>query len=85
MEYKEYLNQIIRFNGDKDLLLMREKYNDPSFFEIISKERSETTFSSFLKWLFSINVSLDSASPVMMLLDILVRPTGVCTFRFGRL
>ena len=30
MEYKEYLNQIIRFNGDKDLLLMREKYNDPS-------------------------------------------------------
>ena len=39
MEYKEYLNQIIRFNGDKDLLLMREKYNDPSFFEIISKER----------------------------------------------
>ena len=29
MEYKEYLNQIIRFNGDKDLLMMREKYNDP--------------------------------------------------------
>ena len=73
MDYKEYLNQIIRFNGDKDLLMMREKYNDPSFFEIISKERSETTFSSFLKWLFSIKVSLDPASPVMMLLDILVR------------
>ena len=77
MEYKEYLNQIIRFNGDKDLLMMREKYNDPSFFEIISKERSETTFSSFLKWLFSINVSLDSASPVMMLLDILVRRSNM--------
>ena len=30
MDYKEYLNQIIRFNGDKDLLLMREKYNNPS-------------------------------------------------------
>ena len=73
MDYNEYLNQIIRFNGDKDLLMMREKYNDPSFFEIISKERSETTFSSFLKWLFSIKVSLDPASPVMMLLDILVR------------
>ena len=73
MNYNEYLNQIIRFNGDKDLLMMREKYNDPSFFEIISKERSETTFSSFLKWLFSIKVSLDPASPVMMLLDILVR------------
>ena len=77
MEYKEYLNQIIRFNGDKDLLMMREKYNDPSFFEIISKERSETTFSSFLKWLFSIKVSLDSASPVMMLLDILVRRSNM--------
>ena len=77
MDYKEYLNQIIRFNGDKDLLLMREKYNNPSFFEIISKERSETTFSSFLKWLFSINVSLDSASPVMMLLDILVRRSNM--------
>ena len=77
MEYKEYLNQIIRFNGDKDLLMMRGKYNDPSFFEIISKERSETTFSSFLKWLFSINVSLDSASPVMMLLDILVRRSNM--------
>lgn len=73
MDYKEYLNQIIRFNEDKDLLAMREKYNEPSFFEIISKERSETTFSSFLKWLFSIKVSLDTASPVMMLLDILVR------------
>ena len=73
MDYKEYLNQIIRFNEDKDYLVMREKYNEPSFFEIISKERSETTFSSFLKWLFSCNTSLDSASPVMMLLDILVR------------
>lgn len=73
IDYKEYLNQIIRFNEDKDLLAMREKYNEPSFFEIISKERSETTFSSFLKWLFSCNTSLDSASPVMMLLDILVR------------
>lgn len=73
MNYNEYLNKIIRFNGDKDFLMMREKYNDPSFFEIISKERSETTFSSFLKWLFSCNTPLDSASPVMMLLDILVR------------
>ena len=73
MTYNDYLNKIIRFNGDKDLLMMREKYNDPSFFEIISKERSETTFSSYLKWLFSCNMPLDASSPVMMLLDILVR------------
>ena len=85
MTYNDYLKQIIVFNSDKDIIALREKFNKPSFFEIISKERSETTFLSFLKWLFSINVSLDSASPVMMLLDILVRPTGVCTFRFGRL
>ena len=31
MNYNEYLNKIIRFNGDKDFLMMREKYNDPSF------------------------------------------------------
>ena len=31
MTYNDYLNKIIRFNGDKDLLMMREKYNDPSF------------------------------------------------------
>ena len=73
MTYNEYLKQIIRFNGDKDFLMMREKYNNPSFFEIISKERSETTFSSFLKWMFSCNTTLDSVSPVLMLLDILVR------------
>ena len=73
MTYNDYLNKIIRFNGDKDLLMMREKYNNPSFFEIISKERSETTFSSYLKWLFSCNMPLDASSPVMMLLDILVR------------
>ena len=85
MTYNDYLKQIIAFNSDKDIIALREKFNKPSFFEIISEERSETTFLSFLKWLFSINVSLDSASPVMMLLDILVRPTGVCTFRFGRL
>ena len=53
MTYNDFLNKIIRFNGDKELLMIREKYNDPSFFEIISKERSENTFSSFLKWLFS--------------------------------
>lgn len=73
MTYNDFLNKIIRFNGDKDLLMMREKYNNPSFFEIISKERSETTFSSFLKWLFSCNMPIDASSPVMMLLDILVR------------
>ena len=39
MNYNECLSRIIRFNGDKELLTLREKYNEPSFFEIISKER----------------------------------------------
>ena len=74
MEYKEYLKKIISFNNDKDLVALREKYNEPSFFEIISKERSETTYSAFLKWLFLINSTRsNSLSPIMSLLDILVK------------
>ena len=73
MNKNECLSKIIRFNGDKELLTLREKYNEPSFFEIISKERSETTFSSFLKWLFSSSAPMDSSSALMLLLDILVR------------
>lgn len=75
-DYNYYLNKIIRFNGDNELLSLREKYNEPSFFEIISKERSETTFSSYLKWLFQCKVPLDSSNPIMMLLDILIRRDG---------
>lgn len=74
MEYKEYLNEIISFNNDKGLVALREKYNEPSFFEIISKERSETTYSAFLKWLFLINSTRSNGvSPIMSLLDILVK------------
>jgi hypothetical protein len=69
-----YLGRIIDFNGDKDVIALREKYNKVSFFEIISKERSETTYSSFLKWLFQEGgENSDMCSPVTMLLDVLVR------------
>lgn len=54
MDYHSYLSQIIAFNSDKDVVVLREKFNRPSFFEIISKARSETTYSAFLKWLFEI-------------------------------
>ncbi len=74
MEYKDYLNKIIAFNNDPRLVSLREKYNEPSFFEIISKERSETTYSSFLRWLFLINSSKSNGvSPIMSFLDILVK------------
>lgn len=74
MTYKDYLKQIIAFNGDKDIISLREKFNQASFFEIISKERSETTYSAFLKWLFQEN-SLNKviSSPLSLLLDVLVR------------
>lgn len=55
MEYNDYLKQIIDFNCDKEVIALREKFNKPSFFEIISKERSETTYSAFLKWLLQEN------------------------------
>lgn len=74
MDYHSYLSQIIAFNSDKDVVALREKINRPSFFEIISKARSETTYSAFLKWLFQEN-SLDNnlCGPVAYLLDVLVR------------
>lgn len=74
MNYNDYLSQIIAFNGDKDIIALREKFNKPSFFEIISKERSETTYSSFLKWLFHENIAdKDTCNPIALLLDVLVR------------
>ena len=56
--YQAYLDKIIEFNSDKALIALRERYNEPSFFEIISKQRSETTFSAFLKWLFQGNSTM---------------------------
>lgn len=74
MDYNFYLNEIVSFNNDKNLVALREKYNEPSFFEIISKERSETTYSAFLKWLFLINsTGSNGVSPIMSFLDILVK------------
>ena len=74
MDYNQYLDQIIAFNSDKKVVALREKFNKASFFEIISKERSETTYSAFLKWLFSENATdEDTCSPLAFLLDILVR------------
>ena len=68
-----YLQKIIEFNSDKDIIALREKYKEPTFFEIISKQRSETTYSSFLKWMFqSSSTDLGTVSPILLLLDVLV-------------
>lgn len=64
---------IIKFNSDKDIIALREKYKEPTFFEIISKQRSETTYSSFLKWMFqSSSTDIGTVSPLLLLLDVLV-------------
>lgn len=69
-----YLQKITAFNSDKDIIALREKYKEPTFFEIISKQRSENTYSSFLKWMFQSSCTdLNSASPILLLLDILVK------------
>lgn len=69
-----YLEQIIKFNSDKEIIALREKYKEPTFFEIISKQRSETTYSSFLKWMFqSSRTDLNTVSPILLLLDVLVK------------
>ena len=74
MEKINYLQKITDFNSDKAIIALREKYKEPTFFEIISKQRSENTYSSFLKWMFQSSCTdLNSVSPVLLLLDILVK------------
>lgn len=74
MEDYNYLQRIIEFNSDKDIIELREKYKEPTFFEIISKQRSETIYSSFLKWMFqSSSTDLSTVSPLLLLLDVLVQ------------
>lgn len=69
-----YFKLITNFNSDKEIIALREKYKEPTFFEIISKQRSENTYSSFLKWMFqSSSNDLNSVSPILLLLDILVK------------
>lgn len=69
-----YFELITKFNSDKEIIALREKYKEPTFFEIISKQRSENTYSSFLKWMFqSSSNDLNSVSPILLLLDILVK------------
>lgn len=76
MTKSDYIKQIIRYNADKNVIRLKEKYNEASFFEIIAKERSETTYSAFLKWLLEGKaVGTEELSPLMMLLDILVKRT----------
>ena len=73
-KYQYYLNKIIKFNNDRELIALKEQFNQPSFFEILAKERSETTYSAFLKWLFEIKTEpCNIISPLMLFLDIIIK------------
>lgn len=70
----DYLSKIIEFNNDLEIIELRDQYNEPSFFEVISKDRSETVYSSFLKWVFQdCAVAKGTISPILQLLNILVK------------
>ena len=44
--YQTYLDKIIEFNSDKSLIALRERYNEPSFFEIIEVRQHLVLFSA---------------------------------------
>lgn len=43
--------ELLSFNSHPMVCSIREKYNTPSFFEMIDKTRSETAHSAFLSWM----------------------------------
>lgn len=68
-------DQILDFNNDFHVQSLRAKYNRPTFFELMSKGRSETVHSSFLSWLLQgdeLNQQ-DINLPIISFLGILVR------------
>lgn len=66
---------IMDYNKDSDVQKLKYAYSRPSFFEMLSKDRSETVHSAFIRWLLQgddIAVS-PHYSPIMMFLDLLIR------------
>lgn len=69
------LEQIQKFNRDKDVMRLQRMFDNSSILEIVGIERKETRHSRFLHWLFNepeINTE-SQRSPIMHLLDIIVR------------
>lgn len=67
--------QLMSFNSDPIVSRIREKYNTPSFFEMIDKTRSETAHSAFLGWMLKgQGVSKTTAdTPLNLFLSLLVK------------
>ena len=70
----EVVKKLKDFNKDLSIRALRERYNSPSFFEMMSISRMENQHSAFIKWLLQgdeIRVNT-KYTPLMGLLDILV-------------
>ena len=70
----EVVKKLKDFNTDLSIRALRERYNSPSFFEMMSISRMENQHSAFIKWLLQgdeIRVNT-KYTPLMGLLDILV-------------
>ncbi len=67
--------ELQRFNSEPLLCGIREKYNTPSFFEMIDKTRSETSHSAFLRWMLcGQGISETTAdSPLFLFLNLLAK------------
>lgn len=63
------------FNRDKKVMRLERIYKSSSILEVVGVERTETRHSQFVKWLFALSEinTLSNSSPIMHLLDILVR------------
>lgn len=71
---QKLVEKIVDFTHDREVLALKEQYMQPSFFEIILKARSETTYSAFLRWLLQLNShKSEDISPVMLLLDVIIK------------
>lgn len=71
---QKLVEKTIDFTHDRNVLALKEQYMQPSFFEIILKARSETTYSAFLRWMLRLNShKMEDISPVMLLLDVIIK------------
>lgn len=73
MKNSIYRQKLAEFNQDCSILKVRDLYNRPSFFELMSKDRSEAVHSSFLSWLLSGHdmATAQSDTPFMRFLDVI--------------
>ncbi len=55
------LDLLHNFHTSPNTIKLRERFLSPSLFDIIQKDRSETVHSNFLKWLFDLQISNESA------------------------